>query len=89
MTYIQGTVIIRDRGQLTIPGEIRKSLKWPAPNAVVSLVTITGNELIIKPYERQQSRDWEKIWLNIKRTRAYQGKRGDLSEFIASDRENH
>ncbi len=88
MANIQGTAIIRDRGQLTIPDKIRQTLKWPMPNSVVSLATTSQNELIISPYETQE-RDWTQIWKNIDASRSYKGKRGNLSGFISLDRENH
>lgn len=89
MTGIQGTAIIRDRGQLTIPEKIRKTLQWSAVNAVVSLATTSHNELVIKPYEDAQKVDWSTIWTNIELTRTRRGKRGNLSSFIASDRGRH
>ncbi|MBI2641665.1 hypothetical protein HYW87_03670 [Candidatus Roizmanbacteria bacterium] len=89
MTDIRGTAIIRDRGQLTIPEKIRGVLKWSSPNSVVSLATVSGNELIIRPYERQKVTDWMKIWENIRKSRSYKGKRGNLSGFIVLDRESH
>ena len=89
MSIIQGTVIIRERGQLTIPEKIRKSLRWPTTNSVVSLATTIQNELVIKPYEGLKQVDWSQIWTNIELSRSYRGKRGNLSNFIASDREGH
>ncbi|OGK18492.1 hypothetical protein A2799_00725 [Candidatus Roizmanbacteria bacterium RIFCSPHIGHO2_01_FULL_39_24] len=89
MTNIQGTAIIRDRGQLTIPDKIREALKWSTPNSVVSLTTTSKNELIISTYKEQEQVNWPEIWARIKRSRSYKGKRGNLSRFIALDRENH
>ena len=89
MTNIYGTAIVRARGQLTIPDKIRQTLKWPTPNSVVSLITTSSNELIIKPYDNQRHINWTQIWENIKITRSYKGKGRDLSSFIAFDRENH
>lgn len=89
MSIVQVTAIIRDRGQLTIPDKIREALKWPIPNSVVSLITTFRNELVIIPYERQKKVNWSQVWSNIKESRSYKGKRGNLSSFIVSDRENH
>ncbi len=89
MTNVLATATIRDRGQITIPEKIRQGLKWPSVNAVVSLSTITSNELIIKPYQSTKSTDWSRVWNDIKLSRSYTGRQGDLAEFISSDRENH
>lgn len=89
MSNMQGTAIIRDRGQLTIPGKIRAVLKWPRANSVVSLTTTSQNELVIKPYESGGEINWSQIWTNIALSRSYKGTRGNLSGFISSDRERH
>ena len=89
MVNIQGTAVIRDRGQLTIPEKIREFLKWSSPNSVVSLITVSRDELVIRPFEGKKQIDWSIIWMNIELSRSYVGKRGNLSSFITSDRENH
>lgn len=89
MSNIQGTAIIRDRGQITIPEKIRRTLRWPTTNSVVSLVTTVQNEIIIKPYDNAKEINWSQIWNNIELSRSYQGKQGNLSKFVSSDRENH
>ncbi|MBI3384840.1 hypothetical protein HY030_01460 [Candidatus Gottesmanbacteria bacterium] len=89
MTNTQGTAIIRDRGQLTIPEKIRATLKWPASNTVVTITTITRNELIIKPYTEKSEPNWPDIWLKIELSRSFKGKRGNLAKFINDDRQKH
>ncbi len=89
MNNIQGTAIIRNRGQLTIPDRIREALKWTSPNSVVSLATTSKNELLIKPYQVSIHIDWEQIWKEIYKARSIKGKRENLSNFIISDRESH
>jgi len=89
MSNIQGTAIIRNRGQITIPEKIRRTLKWPTANSVVSLVTTIQNEIIIKPYDNEKKVNWSQIWNNIELSRSYQGKQGNLSKFVSSDRKNH
>jgi len=89
MTNTLGTAIIRDRGQLTIPEKIRQVLKWSSPNSVVSLATTAMNELIIKPFESRKQIDWHAIWMNISLSRSFEGKKGNLSGFISSDRQKH
>ena len=89
MSNIQGTAIIRDRGQITIPEKIRRTLKWPSTNSVVSLATTLQNEIVISPYESSRQVNWSQIWNNVELSRSYQGKQGNLSNFILSDRESH
>ena len=89
MTDMQGTAIIRGRGQLTIPERMREILKWSSPNSVVSLTTTSAGELVIRPFMTKKQIDWETVWLNIDLSRSYIGKRGNLSGFISSDRESH
>jgi len=86
MTNIQGTAIIRDRGQLTIPEKVREALDWAKPFAVVSITTST-DEIIIKPYVEKV--DWDQIKKDIRKLRSYKGVQGSMSEFIAEDRYRH
>lgn len=89
MTFTQGTAIIRDRGQLTIPEKIRGLLKWPTSNSVVSIAITTNSEILIKPYPTDKIVDWTSLWKEIKRVRSFKGKRGNLSKFVALDRTKH
>lgn len=79
--------IIRNRGQLTIPDNIRKSVNWANPLSAVSIVVVGPDEIVIKPH--QPHVDWDKIWAGIEKARAISGGKGNLSEFIAADRHNH
>ena len=88
MINTQGTAIIRDRGQLTIPDSIRKVVKWATPLSAVTISVVNPDEIVIKPHKSQV--DWDKIWEAIKSARAIKGKgRGSLSKFIAEDRYRH
>lgn len=87
----QTTAIIRDRGQLTIPDEIREQRGWVNPGSVVNIETPKSDEIVIRPYTHSQKDvDREKLWNLIKRSRAIKGKgKMSASEFIAKDRETH
>lgn len=87
----QVVAIIRQRGQLTIPDEIRELRPWATPSSVVAITSEKPDEIIIKPHSFQKKQlDWEKLWKQMRRVRAFKGKgRGNLSEFIAKDRETH
>ncbi len=79
--------IIRDRGQLTIPDSIRKVINWVSPMSAVTISVVKPNEIVIRPHQAQV--DWDTLWKQIKRVRSFKGKgQGNLSTFIANDREN-
>jgi len=80
--------IIRGRGQLTIPESIRKTVRWATPMSAVSISVIKPNEIIIKPHA--QTVDWDKVWENIRKSRAITGKgKMSASESLSSDRNSH
>lgn len=80
--------IIRNRGQLTIPDSIRALRHWAGPNCAITITTERPDEIVIRPHKKQV--DWDKLWKQMKRVRAFKGKgKGNLSEFIARDRETH
>lgn len=80
--------IVRDRGQLTIPDSIRKLVNWVSPLSAVSISVVKPDEIVIRPHQYKKEIDWDKLWEQIKRVRAFKGKgRGNLSTFIIEDRE--
>ena len=82
------TSIIRERGQLTIPNSIRRIVNWATPMSAVSISVVKPDEIVIRPHQYQKEVDWDKLWKQIKRVRAFKGKgRGNLSTFIMEDRE--
>lgn len=87
---LQTTAIVRDRFQLTIPDQIRLRMRWLAPGSVVTISQVKADEIVIKPHVSAGNADWNRIWRNIKLARSHIGTyKGSLSEYIASDRENH
>ncbi|OGE06370.1 hypothetical protein A3I53_00720 [Candidatus Curtissbacteria bacterium RIFCSPLOWO2_02_FULL_40_13b] len=80
------TVIIRNRGQLTIPDSIRKTVDWISPMSAVIISIAKFDEIIIRPHKYQKIADWDNLWKQIKKVRAFKGK-GNLSSFIVEDRE--
>ncbi len=86
---LQLTGIIRDRGQLTIPDEIRALRKWVIPTSVVTITSEKPDEILIKPHKGKQTIDWNELWNKIYLSRSFRGKSGSLSKFIAKDRERH
>jgi len=89
MLKTQGTAVIRNRGQLTIPEKIRQVLYWSLPNSVVTVTANSKDELIIRPFKEQKHVDWASVWLNIGLSRSFLGKNTSLSDFVLKDRESH
>lgn len=87
-TYIS-TATIRQRGQLTIPDEIRSQLSWIDVNEAVRIKTEGDKKIIIEPYEKDMKINWKKLLAQLTRVANYRGKRGNLSQFIIEDRELH
>ena len=80
--------IVRDRGQLTIPDSIRKIVHWITPMSAVSISVVTPDEIILRPHS--QTLDKEKIWENIRKSRAIKGRNAvSALEIIENDRRNH
>lgn len=84
------TTTIRQRGQLTIPGKLRKKARWLSEGSVVAILSSFDEEIKVVPYkERTEEIDWKQVWGKIKLARSFKGERGNLSEFIFKDRANH
>lgn len=91
MKKIKAVSIIRSRGQITIPDDIRKAVAWMSPDAVVTVSLTDTNEIRIQPYAAAASDavDWDEVWTRIEAARKVMGKRkrgSSLSAFIAKDR---
>jgi len=57
--------------------------------SAVSISVIQPNEIVIRPHQFQRDTDWDKLWAQIKKVRAFKGNgQGNLSAFIAEDRES-
>lgn len=88
---VSTTAIIRQRGQLTIPDQIREMAPWLSVDSVVTVATTPSQEIIIKRHMQDTARvvNWDKVWRGIQLARSFRGKRGNLSKLIAEDRKTH
>lgn len=89
---LRATATIRQRGQLTIPDEIRAQLPWLETNNVVGIETKGLQEVIVRPFSKTQSSNaecWSKALDALKIAQSFAGKRGRLSRFVIEDRERH
>lgn len=81
--------IVRDRGQLTIPDEIRKVVNWITPQSAVTISVTKSDEIVITPHKKQYN--WDRILEGIRKARAIKGKGKSISaaEFLERDRRSH
>ena len=88
---MKSTTTIRQRGQVTIPSEIRQRADWLTKGSVLAIIASASKEIKIMPYEQtlDSKIDWKKIWERINLARSFKGKRGNLSKFIIEDRHRH
>lgn len=82
--------IIRDRGQLTIPEAIRRTVEWASPLSVVTVSVERPDKITIKPHSTQNKLDWDMIWHGIRLARSFKGKNETKSalQLITEDRKN-
>lgn len=85
----QTTAVIRQRGQLTVPEEIRKVFNWVTNNAVVS-INITAGGFFVAPFaaKAQKKVDWQSILERMQIAHTFKGKSGSMSQFIINDRDD-
>lgn len=85
---MKDVIIVRNRGQITIPDSIRKTVGWMNPKSAVSISVLKPDEIVMKPHQYQKDVDWDKLWKQIRRVRSFKGRGGgNLSTFISEDRE--
>lgn len=89
---LRATATIRQRGQLTIPDEIREQLPWLETDSIVGIEMKGLQEVVVRPFRKTQSPSserWEKALDALKIAQSFAGKRGRLSHFVTEDREQH
>jgi bifunctional DNA-binding transcriptional regulator/antitoxin component of YhaV-PrlF toxin-antitoxin module len=81
--------IIRDRGQITIPDNIRKKIEWANPMHPITISIVSPQEISIKPHRIQADR--AKVFEEMARIRSFRGngKTISASEFLETDRKSH
>lgn len=97
MNYVQKITKVRERGQLTVPYEIRKALNWQDQEQMVKIETTTSGfrveQLPIShpqhPKKKLSEKEWRKIFEDMKRISKL-GKQGvNLTKFLRKDRDTH
>lgn len=89
---------VRERGQLTIPSQIRRTLNWPATEMAVRVEPLHDEDAIkikrITPGVEQVKKplteaNWKRIWENMRKVSKMGRQDVSLTEFIIADRERH
>lgn len=83
------TVIVRDRGQFTIPESVRQSLSWVRPMSAITITVVGPEEISLRPHKT--SPDWSEIWKMMDKLHSLGGKKGVTSatDFLERDRASH
>lgn len=97
MNYIQTISKIRERGQLTVPQEIRKALNWPDEEVMVKIITAEDGFRVEKlpishpqhPKKKLTKKEWKKIWNDFQRISRSGRQDIRLTEFLRKDRDSH
>lgn len=85
---MKNVIIVRERGQLTIPDAIRKMVSWVGPMSAVTISVVKPDEIVIRPHQKQM--EWDKIWKAVKKARSIKGKNAiSALEVLQKDRNSH
>ena len=97
MNYAQKITRIREKGQLTVPQEIREVLRWTDAELMVKVETTASGfkvERLPRPHpqhpkKKLSEKEWRKIFEEMKQI-SKSGKQGvNLTEFLRKDRDTH
>lgn len=82
-------VIVRNRGQITIPDSIRKTVGWVNPMSAVTISVVKPDEIVLRPQKKLVA--YGKLWKMIEKSRSLGIGRATESaaEFLERDRHSH
>lgn len=95
MNYTQTISKIRERGQLTVPQDIRQALNWPEDEVMVKVTTIQDGFRVERlpishpqhPKKKLTKKQWNQIWKDFEEI-SHSGKQDiRLKEFVRRDRD--
>ena len=97
MNYTQTISRIRERGQLTVPQEIRQALNWSEDEVMVKIVTTQDGFRVEKlplsdpqhPKKKLTKKQWDEIWKDFERISRSGRQDIKLTEFLRKDRDSH
>lgn len=97
MNYVQTISKVRERGQLTVPQEIRKALNWSEDEVMVKIVTIQDGFRVEKlpvahpqnPNKKFTPKQWAEIYANMEAFSKTGKQDIKLTDFLRHDRDTH
>lgn len=97
MNYAQKITKIRERGQLTIPQEIRDALKWSEENLIVKVETTNSGFKVERlpishpqnPIKKLSQSQWQNIFQSMKNISNSGKKKVNLTDTLRKDRDSH
>lgn len=97
MNYIQTISKIRERGQLTVPQNIRSALNWPDDEVVVKVTTIQDGFRVERlpishpqnPKKKLTQKEWDRIYKDMEEISKSGKQNVKLTDFLRHDRDTH
>ncbi|MDP2672121.1 MAG: AbrB/MazE/SpoVT family DNA-binding domain-containing protein [Candidatus Daviesbacteria bacterium] len=97
MNYAQTVSKIRERGQLTVPQDIRQALNWPDDEVIVKVTTISDGFRVERlpishpqhPKKKLTKKQSDQIWKAFERISRSGRQDIKLTEFLRKDRDSH
>jgi len=93
-------VKIRDRGQMTLPEELRIAIPWLKPGSVVEIETNQPKTAVVikplvtrkysyerKPYKQKMTMSWDTLKKNLEEIRKAGRQDVNLTEFLIRERD--
>lgn len=97
MNYTQTISKIRERGQLTVPLDIRQALNWPDDEVVVKVTTISDGFRVERlpishpqhPKKKLTDKQWDRIYKDMEKISKSGKQNIKLTDFLRHDRDTH
>jgi len=97
MNYAQKITKIRERGQLTIPQEIRHVLRWPEEELMVKVETTTSGFKVERlptshpqnPNKKLSQAQWQHIFKSMENISKSGKQNVSLTKALRQDRDSH
>lgn len=97
MNYTQVISKMRERGQLTVPQDIREALHWTEDEVMVKFTTINDGFRVERlpishpqhPKKKLTKKEWDRIYENMEKISKSGKQNIKLTDFLRHDRDTH
>ncbi len=97
MNYVQTISKVRERGQLTVPQEVREALNWPEEEIIVKIITAEDSFRVERlpishpqhPKKKLTKKQWGEIWQDFEKFSKSGRQDVKLTDFLRKDRDTH